>query len=363
MIRVVGLSKRLGTFQLRGVSFELARGDYAVLLGPTGSGKTVLLETLVGINRPDSGEVWLDGRDVTRWAPERRGIGFVYQRSMLFPNLSVRGNIAYGLRYHGVASGERGWVVERVAELLAIGQLLDRDIAGLSGGEMQKVALARALAIEPRVLLLDEPLAALDPLAKESLQAELAALHRKLGMTIIHVTHDQEEARVLGNVIGILRDGRLVQFGPKDEVFDRPNSPFVARFVGTENVFAGGAVAEGDFVRIALGCGTIMAKSALAGPVGLCVRPELISLQPPAHAGNCIEGKVEAISDRGALVRYEVATAHERFVVLQTKRDYAASGLAVGQPVALGFEPEAVHVFRWDDSELETRDTKRETGH
>jgi len=362
VIRVVGLTKRFGAFQLREVSFELATGDYAVLLGPTGCGKTVLLETIVGINRPDAGEVWLDGEDVTRWAPEARGIGFVYQRSMLFPNLSVRRNIAYGLRYHSVPRPERTRRVERVAELLRVGHLLDRDIAALSGGEMQKVALARALAIEPRVLLFDEPLAALDPPSKEALCAELAALHRKLGMTILHVTHDQEEARILGKTIGILRDGRLLQFGPKDEVFDRPNSPFVARFVGTENVFEGKAAADGGLARIELGCGSVAAKTSLTGRVGLCVRPELISIAPSGGTGvppvahrqdacatNHIEGKVEAVSDRGALVRYEVATARERFVVLQTKRDYAASALAVGQGVALGFEPEAVHVFPWHD--------------
>ncbi len=355
MIRVVGLSKRLGAFRLRGVSFEVARGDYAVLLGPTGCGKTVLLETLVGINRPDAGEVWLDGQDVTRWAPERRGIGFVYQRSMLFPNLSVRGNIAYGLRYHGVPRAERGRRVERVAELVGVGHLLHRGIGALSGGEMQKVALARALAIEPRVLLFDEPLAPLDPPAKAALYGELAALHRQLGTTILHVTHDQEEARILGKTIGVVRDGLLLQFGPKDEVFDRPNSPFVARFVGTENVFAGYAVPEGDVARIALGRGSLKARTGLTGRVGVCVRPELISIRPsatPAEATNRIEGKVEAVSDRGALVRYEVATASQRFAVLQPKRDYAAAGLAVGQAVAISFEPSAVHVFPWHgDSE------------
>lgn len=359
---MVGLTKRLGGFQLQGVSFELATGDYGVLLGPTGCGKTVLLETLVGINRPEAGEVWLDGQDVTRLPPERRGIGFVYQRSMLFPHLPVRANIAYGLRYHGVPRRERARRVERVAELLGVSALLTRDTAALSGGEMQKVALARALAIEPRVLLLDEPLAALDPLAKEALRTEIAALHRQLGTTIVHVTHDQEEARVLGHTLGVLRGGRLLQFGPRDDVFDRPASPFVARFVGTENVFEGLAAREGDGVRVALGCGSVLARGGLAGHVGLCVRPERISIAhaggrgvPPlphgqsACAANRVEGAVEAISDRGPVVRYEVATAGERFVALQTKRDYAASGLAIGQPVALSFEPEDVHVFPWQE--------------
>ena len=353
MIRAVGLCKRLGDFQLRRVSFEAGDGQYAVLLGPTGCGKTVLLETLVGINRPDSGEVWLGGRNVTWTQPEKRGVGFVYQRSMLFPHLSVRQNIAYGLRYHGVPRGEYRSRVDRVAELLGIARLLDRGIEALSGGEMQKAALARALAIEPRVLLLDEPLAALDPVSKEALRSELAGLHRQTRTTILHVTHDQEEARVLGEVIGVMRDGELLQFGPKDEVFDRPNSAFVARFVGTENVFRGRASRDGRGVRVELGCGSVLADSERTGWVGLCVRPELIAIGaadgPKSGPPNRIEGIVDSVSDRGPLVRYQVVTTQEGFVVLQTKKDYAAAGAGVGQRVALSFEPSAAHVFPWEE--------------
>jgi len=347
VVRVVGLSKRLGGFRLRDVSFEAERGDYVVVLGPTGSGKTVLLETIAGINRPEAGEVWLDGQEVTRWPPEDRGIGFVYQRSMLFPHLSVRANIAYGLRYHGVRGARASERVERVAALLGLADLLDRGVGGLSGGEMQKVALGRALAIEPRVLLLDEPLAPLDPVAKENLRAQLADLHRRTATTIVHVTHDQETARVLGMKVGVLRDGRLLQFGPKEEVFDQPNGPFVARFVGTENVFPATATRDGELVRVRLGCGTIVADSEIAGEVGICIRPELISLGTDQAAMNRIQGVLESVSDRGPLVRHRVATSEEHFVVLQTKRDYLASGVRVGERVAIGFEPEAVHIFPW----------------
>ncbi len=349
MVRVVGLSKRFGTFRLQDVTFEAQPGDYVVILGPTGSGKTVLLETIAGINRPDAGQVWLDGREVTRWPPEARGIGFVYQRSMLFPHLSVRENIAYGLRYHGVGRSEARERVERLADLLGIGALLDREVEGLSGGEMQKVALGRALAIQPRVLLLDEPLAPLDPVTKEALRAQLADLHRRTASTIIHVTHDQETARVLGMKVGVVRDGRLLQFGPREEVFDRPNSPFVARFVGTENVFRATASREGEFVRVRLGCGSVVARGGCVGEVGVCIRPELISLGADGAASNRLEGVVESISDRGPLVRYVVATAGERFVALQTKRDYVAAGVRVGERVSLGFEPEAVHIFPWGE--------------
>jgi len=355
VIRVVGLTKQLGGFCLRDVALEVEQGQYAVLLGPTACGKTVLLETLVGINRPDAGQVWLDGQDVTALPPERRGIGFVYQRSMLFPHLSVRDNITYGLRYHGVARHEYPARIDTVAALLGIGALLGRDIAALSGGEMQKVALARALAIEPRVLLLDEPLAALDPVSKEALRTELAALHRQTGTTIVHVTHDQETARVLGQVIGVMRGGELLQFGPKDEVFDRPQSAFVARFLGTENVFGGNATRDGDGSRIDLGCGSVRAESDREGRVGLCVRPELIHLRPTGTGDepgmNHVEGVVEAVSDRGPLVRYDLATTQERFVVLHTKKEYAAGGAAVGERVTLSFPPEAIHVFDWEQEE------------
>jgi len=347
VVRVVGLNKTLGDFRLREISFEAERGDYVVLLGPTGSGKTVLLETIAGINRPEAGEVWLDGQEVTRWPPESRGIGFVYQRSMLFPHLSVRANIAYGLRYRGLRGARARERVERVAALLGLADLLDRGVEGLSGGEMQKVALGRALAIEPRVLLLDEPLAPLDPVAKENLRAQLADLHRRTATTIVHVTHDQETARVLGMKVGVLRDGRLLQFGPRDEVFDRPNGPFVARFVGTENVFPAKATRDGELVRVRLGCGTIVARGDVVGEVGICIRPELISLDTEQAHTNTLRGVVESVSDRGPLVRHRVVTAQEHFVVLQTKRDYLASGVRVGEEVAIGFEPEAVHIFPW----------------
>ncbi|NQT52920.1 ABC transporter ATP-binding protein [bacterium] len=352
MIRSDDLTVRVGSFQLRGVSLEVARGQYAVLLGPTGCGKTVLLETLVGINRTERGSVWLDDTDVTDVPPERRGIGFVYQRSMLFPHLSVRHNVAYGLRYHGVARAHAAARVNEVAELVGIQPLLDRTVEALSGGETQKVALARALAIRPRVLLLDEPLGALDPVSKEALAGELRHLHRETGMTILHVTHDQQTARMLGRSIGVLEDGRLLQFGPNDEVFNRPNCAFVARFVGTENVFDGMATRDGEHLEIELGCGVVLGEGTVSGPVGCCVRPELIRLvmdDARATGGgglNRVRGTVESVSDRGALVRYEVMTTPERFVVLQTKRDYAAGGAAVGVEVTMEFSPDDVHVFR-----------------
>jgi len=355
MIRTDDLHVRIGGFHLRGVSLAVETGQYAVLIGPTGSGKTVLLETLAGLNRAERGSVWLDGADVTRLSPERRGIGFVYQRSHLFPHLSVRENVAYGLRYHGLRGHEAVERVEQMAGLLHVGQLLDRRVDGLSGGETQKVALARALAIRPRVLLLDEPLEALDPLSKEALVHELRELHRETGTTILHVTHDQGTARALGQAIGVLREGRLLQFGPKVEVFERPTSAFVARFVGTENVFLGRASSDGPHARIELGCGSVLAETSVRGAVGVCIRPERITCTragngegPAAASGereNRVVGTVEAVSDRGALVRYEVATASERFIVLQAKREYASSGCPVGEPVALRFPAAAVHVF------------------
>ncbi|MFW6162613.1 MAG: ABC transporter ATP-binding protein [Planctomycetota bacterium] len=354
MIRAQSLSKRLGDFALRDISFEVAEGDYAVFLGPTASGKTVLLETLVGINQPDRGRVSLDDDDVTDWPPERRGIGFVYQRSMLFPHLSVASNIGYGLRYHRVPRHARPGRIGDLAELLGISGLLERTVEALSGGERQKVALARALAIRPRVLLLDEPLAPLDPVSKETLRGQLADLHRQTGTTILHVTHDQETARVLGRRIGILHQGRLLQFGSTDEVFNRPASAFVARFVGMENVFQGMATQARTLVRVELGSGSVFAETDLTGPVGLCVRPELIHLEPvsadaaveePVPPRSCIPGLLESSSDRGAVIRHRVVTAEEHFVVLQPKKEYASGRLAIGGRVAVTFGPEAVHVF------------------
>ena len=238
MLSVRGLSKRLGAFQLREVSFDVNTGDYFVLLGASGVGKSVLIETLAGYAKPDAGSVWLDGEDITRRPVHLRGLAAVFQEPALFPHRSVARNIAYGLHDRGLS---RAVIRDRVHDLAAeVGaqHLLERQPGTLSGGEAQRVALARCLAVEPRCLLLDEPLVALDTEARLAMRALLRLVHRR-GLTVVHVTHDYEETVSLATHAGILEDGRLVQVGPSPAIFQRPRTPFAARFTGYRNCIPG----------------------------------------------------------------------------------------------------------------------------
>jgi len=207
-VEIRGLWVDLEGFRLCDINLDIAVGEYFIVLGPTGAGKTILLETIAGLHQPRRGHILLDGVDITHTPPERRGIGFVYQDYALFPHLTVSGNIAFGLGLQGMGQSDIEKRVAAISQLLGIEHLLHRLPETLSGGEAQRVALARALVVEPRLLLLDEPLSALDPEAREALQRELGRIHRKLGTTTVHVTHDFEEAVALGDRIAVLREYR-----------------------------------------------------------------------------------------------------------------------------------------------------------
>ncbi len=235
-----GLTRRFGDqVAVCDLSLTLARGEILALLGPSGSGKTTTLRLLAGFETPDTGRVIVEGADVTRLAPAARRFGMVFQHYALFPHLDVRDNIAFGLQSLGVRGDE---LEHRVAKALALVDLAGyerRRIAQLSGGQQQRVAVARALAPEPRVLLLDEPLSNLDPTLRERTRRELRDVIRRVGITTVLVTHEQEEAFDLGDRVAVLRDGRLEQVGTPDELYDAPAGPFVARFVGRASELRG----------------------------------------------------------------------------------------------------------------------------
>jgi molybdate/tungstate transport system ATP-binding protein len=237
VIRLEEVAVTLGSFSLRDVSLAVPPGGYGLVIGPTGSGKTTLLEAIAGHVGLRAGRILLRGEDMSRAAPESRRVGFVYQHYHLFPHFSVRENIGYGVR--GLGSGVRDQRVLELAEMLGLTALLDRGVHGLSGGEQQRIALARALAPRPSILLLDEPFAAVDPATRRVLRRELRVLHEREGVTTLQVTHDFEDAMRLGDVVAVLAGGRIAQSGSPESVFRFPNSPFVAEFIGTGTVLRG----------------------------------------------------------------------------------------------------------------------------
>jgi putative spermidine/putrescine transport system ATP-binding protein len=287
-LRIEGVARRFRqTTVLQDITLGVARGEFVSLLGPSGCGKTTLLRILAGLLAPDAGSVRLGGRDLGALPPHRRNVGVVFQSYALFPHLTVAGNVAFGLRARGRRRAEIG---PRVAEMLAmvqLGPLADRPVAQLSGGQQQRVAIARALAVSPDLVLLDEPLSALDRKLREAMQIELRALLRRLGMTAIFVTHDQEEALALSDRVAVMNAGRIEQLGTPQAVYDRPATPFVLDFVGQATALHGRvAAAEGGTVRVDTAYGPVRAAAARAvgEAVLVAVRPERIVLGAPAGA-------------------------------------------------------------------------------
>jgi len=227
-----GITRRFGDFLLGDVSLTIDAGAYCVLVGPSGCGKSVLLLTLAGLFAPEAGRILVAGRDLTGTSPERRDLGLVFQHAALFPHYGVRGNLEYGLKARGLDAVERRRRVDEIIERLRLGPILDRPVATLSGGEAQRVAIGRALATRPKLLLLDEPLSLLDHNARLELQGVLARLHLELGTTTLHVTHSRDEAQALADRLAVMLGGTIVQAGRMTDVLARPRCAFVARFLG-----------------------------------------------------------------------------------------------------------------------------------
>ncbi|MBQ0944085.1 ABC transporter ATP-binding protein [Ideonella sp. 4Y16] len=245
-LALTGLSKHYGeAVAVAGIDLAMPAGAYCCLLGPSGCGKTSTLRMIAGHEQPTAGQVLLGGRDITPLSPAERGTAMMFQSYALFPHLSVLDNVAFSARMKGVAREERLAQARALLDLVAMQPYAQRLPAALSGGQQQRVALARALMTRPRVLLLDEPLSALDPFLRIRMRAELQRWHRELGMTFVHVTHSQEEAMALADLVVVMNHGRIEQAGPPREVFERPRTEFVARFIGAHNVFAtpGGRIA------------------------------------------------------------------------------------------------------------------------
>jgi len=348
MLEIRDLCVDLGGFLIKDVTMDIQDGEYFVLLGPTGAGKTILLESIAGLHSIQSGRIVHNGRDITFVSPERRNIGFAYQDHVLFPHLSVHDNISFGLMYRRRARREIEDTIAQLAELLGITPLLERRPAFLSGGESQKVALARALAIEPELLLLDEPLSALDPETKEAAQRELRRIHNRLRITTIHVTHDFEEALTLGDRIAVLGEGCIIQIGTPEQIFRHAYSEFVARFVMTRNIFngevsdspEGQSVFSVDGVKLVVG-------TTRRGRLHASIRPEdILVSREPLHSNtfNSFQGTITHIADRGS-VAYLTVNVPPEFTCLILHRSLEEIGLEEKQKVFITLKASAVNIF------------------
>jgi len=354
MIEVRDVHKELGEFSLRGVDLRIETGEYFVVLGPTGAGKTVLLECIAGLHKVDHGQVLLEGRDVTDVLPEHRNVAYVPQDYVLFPHISLRDNIGFSLSVRHAPRELIEGRVQQLAEMLGIGHLLDRRPRTLSGGEQQRGALARALAPSPTVLLLDEPLSALDEGTRGELIVELDAISRKTRTTVVHVCHNFEEALELADRIAIMDHGKVMQVGPPSEVFRKPCSPFVARFVGARNLFR---VSSSDLLErsVSVVDGPSLKTAGLPDAPELLtsIRPEEISItrasggegtpSTDAHT-NYLTCTVRRADDRGRFMHI-LLEGELDLTVAMTRQAFAAVDVSAGDAVIASFGREAVHVL------------------
>ena len=345
-IELRGLTKRYGEETVvDAIALSIAPGEFFSLLGPSGSGKTTTLMMVAGFVRPDGGAILLDGKDMAAVPPQKRGFGMVFQNYAIFPHLSVFENIAFPLRARRWANDA---VAERVSwalELVRLGRFGDRHAHQLSGGQQQRVALARAIVFHPAVVLMDEPLGALDKNLRFEMQVEIKEIQQRLGTTVLYVTHDQEEAMSMSDRIAILNRGRIDQVGPPGEVYERPANPFVGRFLGEANLIEGTIAPQfGDGTRLVLPSG-----HELRAPSGSCsggargmlfIRPERIEITPGANAAggprnNALAGRIRRCAFLGNILRYAVDIDRIAPVTVDLQNAVGVAPLPVGAPVVL----------------------------
>jgi spermidine/putrescine transport system ATP-binding protein len=342
-IRLDGISRVFGggVIAVDQINLDIRPGEFFTLLGPSGCGKTTLLRMIAGFETPDSGRILISGREMQTVPPQKRAVNTVFQSYALFPHLTVAENIGFGLRMRGVAKPERQARTKQIMALLQIDAFAQRNPAQLSGGQRQRVALARALVNEPEVVLLDEPLSALDAKLRSELQVELMRMQKRLGMTFVFVTHDQHEALVMSDRIAVMEQGRLLQVGPVLDVYEQPKSVFVAEFLGLSNIWKF-TVLPGNMADTAIGA------LSIAAPIGAqrtaMIRPEKIWLYTEAEAPrgrpNLFPGTVREAIYMGAATQYNVELAGGAIVLaLDTNNQAAERSWGPGEKIVLELKP------------------------
>jgi len=351
-VELDNVTKRFGDMTaVEAVTLGIQRGEFLTLLGPSGCGKTTLLRMIAGFAMPDSGRVRLGGRDVTDLPPYRRDVTTVFQQYALFPHMNVFNNVAFGLARRRMARDEITRRVTDALEMVRLRGLNERQPAELSGGQQQRVALARALVLEPRVLLLDEPLAALDLKLRKQMQMELKGLQRRLGISFIYVTHDQEEALTMSDRIVVMNAGRVEQIGRATEIYERPVSEFVAGFIGMSNIIEGtvAMVRDGIFViNIANVPVAVQSNHVTVGErIRLMVRPEKIKLSANG-ADSVLRGQIESAVYLGESTQWRVALDGGQTITAleQNHQPFDSTQERIGQTVAVSWEPASAVVLR-----------------
>jgi iron(III) transport system ATP-binding protein len=327
------------TAVLDDISLDVAQAEFFAFLGPSGSGKTTLLRLIAGFGTPASGRILIGEHDVTPVPPWERNVGMVFQNYALWPHMTVAKNVAFGLERRKLSRTEIARKVSDVLALVDLSAFADRRPAQLSGGQQQRVALARTLVIEPEVLLLDEPLSNLDAKLRVEMRSELRRLQRKLGITAIYVTHDQEEANAVADRVAVLDQGRIQQIGAPLELYDRPANRFVAAFLGTTNLIEGTINGDGTFVA---GDFRLSGVSGAPGPAALSIRPQDMTLAPP---GSGISAKVAECEFLGGHTRYRVHVSGHALVV-DTPHRHGMPPHQAGTVLGVIIEPKQVSVLR-----------------
>ncbi len=347
-LKLQNLSKRWRDFKLKNIDLTIEDGAYFVILGPTGAGKTLLLETIMGFHEPDQGRILLNGVDVTNEPPEKRQIGYVSQNCVLFPHMTVRQNVEFGLKMKGMVKTERDQKVDQLLEFAGLNAMAHRRPVTLSGGEKQKVALMRALATEPQLIVLDEPLTAIDLETACEIKSELKRVHMS-GKTVIHVTHNQVEGFSLGSKMAIINSGEIVQTGKPKEIFATPRSKFVARFLGYENIFKAKLIEQQASLSLVEARGiTLKISGKVDAPeCTIAVRPEdiIVDVAPIKNeALNVLKGTIIEFADQGPTVSITV-DAILPFKVIMTKSLFIERNLETGQVTWLAFKSDSIKIL------------------
>ncbi|MBP1881787.1 ABC transporter ATP-binding protein [Sinorhizobium mexicanum] len=338
---------------IKDLNLSVSKGEFLTMLGPSGSGKTTCLMMLAGFEIATHGEIRLSGRDINLVPPHKRGIGMVFQSYALFPHMTVAENLSFPLEVRGIAKSQREAQVKRALDMVKMGSFADRRPAQLSGGQQQRIALARALVFDPALVLMDEPLGALDKHLREHMQLEIKSLHERIGITVVYVTHDQGEALTMSDRIAVFNDGKIQQLAPPSEVYEKPQNSFVAQFIGANNSLRGVVeqIANGRAnVRLSSGeliDATAVGVSEKGQPTSVSIRPERVEFKPDLipQGANSIDAEVITTVYMGDILHCRLRAAGSDNFVVKMRNTLGQARLSPGDRIKIGWHPEDAHAL------------------